>query len=182
MGLNLLVGPANAGKVTLLLERYLAVLDREPVLIVPNRSDVERAQRDLVARAGCLFGGEIGTFDDVFERLAFVAGGRPTATEAQQHLALRRAVGRTSLNGLSASARSAGFAETLREAIRELQAGLVEPDRVEGDLARLYAAYRTELDGLELRDRELLRAHAVERLLSDFEAWHGEPVFAYGFE
>ncbi|HEV3485163.1 MAG TPA: hypothetical protein VG106_07130 [Vicinamibacterales bacterium] len=57
MGLSLLVGPANAGKVTLLLERYLAALDREPVLIVPNRSDVERVQRELVARGGCLFGG-----------------------------------------------------------------------------------------------------------------------------
>ena len=182
MGLNLLVGPANAGKVTLLLERYLAVLDREPVLIVPNRSDVERVQRDLVARGGCLFGGTIGTFDDVFERLAFVGGGKPTATEAQQHLVLRRAVGRASLNGLSVSARSAGFADTLREAIRELEAGLVEPDRVGGDLARLYAAYREELDTLGLRDRELLRAHAVDSLLSDFDAWRGEPVFAYGFE
>ena len=42
MGLSLLAGPANAGKVALLLERYLADICREPVLIVPNRSDVER--------------------------------------------------------------------------------------------------------------------------------------------
>ena len=50
MGLSLIAGPANAGKVALLLERYLAALAREPVLIVPNRSDVERVERDLLAR------------------------------------------------------------------------------------------------------------------------------------
>src|SRR5262249_54005592 len=47
-GLRLLVGPANAGKVALLLDRYLARLDDEPFLIVPNRSDVDRAERDLL--------------------------------------------------------------------------------------------------------------------------------------
>ena len=182
MGLSLLVGPANAGKVSLLLERYLTALDREPVLIVPNRSDVDRVERDLIARAGCVFGGSIGTFDDVFERVVRAGGGRPLATDAQQHLALRRSVGRASLNGLSASARSAGFADALREAIRELQGALLEPDRVDGDLAHLYAAYRAELESLGLWDRELLRAAAVARLEGDLGSWHGEPVFAYGFE
>ena len=41
MALTLLAGPANAGKVALLLERYLAVLSDEPFLIVPTRSDVD---------------------------------------------------------------------------------------------------------------------------------------------
>jgi len=183
VGLSLLVGPANAGKVALLLERYLQALPREPFLIVPNRSDVNRVERQLVARSGCLFGGAIGTFDDVFERLAWGDEDRkPVATETQQHLALRRAVARTSLNGLSRSARSAGFADTLRDAIRELGAGLLEPGSVDGDLQDLYAAYRSELDALGLWDRDVLRARAVERLRSELDAWHGEPVFAYGFE
>ena len=69
VGLSLLAGPANAGKVALLLERYLARLDDEPILIVPNASDVDRVERDLLARRGCLFSGAIGTFDDLFERL-----------------------------------------------------------------------------------------------------------------
>src|SRR5207248_2531353 len=42
MALSLIVGPANAGKVELLLDRYLAVLDREPFLIVPGGADVGR--------------------------------------------------------------------------------------------------------------------------------------------
>ena len=69
MGLSLLAGPANAGKVALLLERYLARLDDEPTLIVPNASDVDRVERDLLARCGCLFSGTIETFDQLFERL-----------------------------------------------------------------------------------------------------------------
>src|SRR5581483_707095 len=39
-----------------------------------------------------------------------------------------------------------------------------------------------ELDRLGRWDRDLLRRAAAERLQSDFDAWHGEPVFAYGFE
>lgn len=184
VGLSLLVGPANAGKVSLLLERYLAALGegQEPTLIVPGRSDVDRVERELVARNGCVFGGSIGTFDDVFERIVYAGEARPLATDAQQQLVLRRAVARASLNGLSASAHSAGFADTLREAIRELQGALLEPDRVEGDLAHLYASYRAELDTLGVWDRELLRAEAVARLRGQLDAWHGEPVFAYGFE
>src|SRR5262249_36556358 len=56
------------------------------------------------------------------------------------------------------------------------------PEAVEGDLGALYAGYREELDRLERWDRGLLRGHAVERLRRDLDAWHGEPVFAYGFQ
>ena len=65
MPLTLLAGPAHAGKVALLLERYLAALPQEPVLIVPNAPDVERVDRDLLRRAGVLLGGSIGTFDEI---------------------------------------------------------------------------------------------------------------------
>ena len=90
-------------------------------MIVPDRSDVDRVERELVARHGCVFGGSIGTFDDVFERIASPARRRPLATDAQQQLRSGAPSARASLNGLSASARSAGFADALREAIRELQ-------------------------------------------------------------
>ena len=179
LGLSLLVGPANAGKVALLLERYLAVLEHEPVLIVPNRPDVERVERDLLARAGALFGGSIGTFDDVFER---IAGGRRTITDAQRSLLIERVIGNASLNGLGASARFAGFADELGRAFSDLAGGLVAPAQLSGDLQRLYSAYRSELDRLGLTDRETVRMRAVERLASDFGAWDRAPVFAYGFE
>ncbi len=183
MGLTLLAGPANAGKVALLLERYLAALEREPFLIVPNRSDVDRVERELLQTTPALLGGMIGTFDDVFRHIiAGAADRRPEASEAQQILLLHRIVDRTSLNGFGRSARSAGFVDALRDTIRELSSGPVSPAEVDGDLARLYAAYRAELDTLGLWDREVARAHAAERVASDLDAWGGEPVFAYGFE
>jgi ATP-dependent helicase/DNAse subunit B len=181
--LTLIAGPANAGKVALLLERYLARLDDEPVLIVPNRSDVDRVERELLARTGCLFGGTIGTFDDVFERIVRDdEGRRPVATEAQRLLLVRASIGSTSLNGLGRSARFGGFADALLQAIAELESGLLEPDALDGDLARLYGGYRAQLDAAGLWDRDLLRARAADRLASELGAWQGQPVFAYGFE
>ena len=147
MGLSLLAGPAHAGKVALLLERYLARLDDEPYLIVPNRSDVDRVERDLLRRAGCLLAGEIGTFDDLFAKIA--AGDphrRPVATDVQRTLAVRRALAGASLDGLARSAGTAGFADSLLQALSELESGLVDPEQLDGDLQGLYAAYRAELE------------------------------------
>jgi ATP-dependent helicase/nuclease subunit B len=183
MALTLLVGPANAGKVERLLDRYLAALDRDAVLIVPNRPDVDWAERELLARRPALLGGWIGTFPDLFQ---WIADGhperRPVATETQQMLLLRAAVAGTPLNGLGESARSAGFADALRDAIAEVEAGLASADELQGPLARLYGSYRQELDRLGLWDKHLLRAAAAERLAAELDSWDGQPVFAYGFE
>ncbi len=93
MGLSLVVGPAHAGKVALLLERYLAVLERDPWLIVPNRVDVDRVERDLLRRPARFSRGTIGTFDDLFRHVARRRpGDDPVAPDAQRTLALRRAV------------------------------------------------------------------------------------------
>src|SRR6266508_3212982 len=127
-GLTLLSGPANAGKVALLLERYLWMLDSDPVLIVPYGSDVERIERELLSRRGALLSGEIGTFDDLFERLARDGGERrPVVTDSQRQLIVRTAVSASSLNGLGASARFAGFADSLAGVLSELESGLVDP-------------------------------------------------------
>jgi ATP-dependent helicase/nuclease subunit B len=183
VALTLLAGPANAGKVALLLERYRDALRDEPVLIVPNRSDVDRVERELLASCGALLGGQIGTFDDLFRRLARDGGAhRPVATDAQRALIVRRALSRVRLNGWTRSARFAGFADALSSTLGELESGLVEPSELEGDLAGLYSEYRAELDRLGLWDRDLQRRAAAERVAGELEAWNGRPVFAYGFE
>jgi ATP-dependent helicase/DNAse subunit B len=179
MPLRLIAGPENVGKVERLLDRYLATLDREPVLIVPNRSDVDRVERELLARRPALLGGTIGTFDDIFER---IVGRQPVLSPTQRTLLVRRVLSTAALNGLSASARFGGFADELLRTIGELESGMLDPEDVEGDLAPLYTAYRAELDRLDLWDRDLLRRRAAERLQSDFAAWNDEPVYAYGFE
>ena len=172
LGLNLITGPANAGKVALLLRRYLDALPAEPYLIVPN----------AVGRGGCraraaklqpaLLAGSIGTFDDLFTRIA--KGGeqtRPVATEAQRTLVVRRALAGQSLNGLGRSARFGGFADALLAVVGELESGLLDPTDLDGELAPLYAAYRAELDRLGLWDRDLIRRRAAERVASELDAW-----------
>jgi ATP-dependent helicase/DNAse subunit B len=185
--LRLIAGPANAGKVGLLLDRYLDALDSgdglEPVLIVPNRADVDRVERELLTRRQALLGGSIGTFDDLFDRLALGSqGALRRLGRVQQTLLVRRVVNGAELNGYSRSAAHAGFVDSLERTLGELDEGLLSPEAVEGDLGALYAGYRGELERLERWDRGLLRSHAVKRLRSDLDAWHGEPVFAYGFE
>jgi ATP-dependent helicase/nuclease subunit B len=184
LGLTLITGPANAGKVSLLLRRYLDELEREPVLIVPIASDVERVERELLVLQPALLGGSIATFDDLFARIAHGGETRPVATDAQRSLLVRRAVTaqRAGMNGLGRSAQFRGFTDSLLACIGELESGLLEPADLDGDLAALYAAYRAELDRLGLWDRDLLRRRAAERAANELDAWHREPVFAYGFE
>jgi ATP-dependent helicase/DNAse subunit B len=183
MGLSLVLGPAHAGKVALLLERYLELLERDPWLVVPTRGDVERVERDLIRRRAALLAGRIGTFDDLFEHIAWAGDDRrPVASDAQRALAVRRAIATADLASLAGSSTTSGFAETLLGTIAELESALLEPSELDGDLALLAGAYRGELDRLGLRDREGLRRSAVERLASDLDAWRGEPVLAYGFE
>ena len=142
VGLSLLAGPANAGKVALLLERYLARLDDEPTLIVPNRSDVDRVERDLLARSGCL----LRRLDRHVRRpLRAPRRGDPAQragrdATSEQALVVRRRSQRRRSNGLARSARTGGFVDTLARTLGELDQGLLDPDDLDGDLAALYAA------------------------------------------
>src|SRR6266550_3562449 len=172
MVLSLIVGPANAGKVELLLDRYLAALEREPFLIVPGGADVERVERELLARTGALLAGSIGTFDDLFAAIAAGDGERRRVlTDAQRVLVGRRAIAHAELDGLGRSAGFGGFGDSLLAALGELESALVEPEDSGGELERL-----------GVWDRDVLRRRAAERLATDLAAWSGRPVFAYGFE
>src|ERR671935_236209 len=171
MALNLLAGPANAGKVALLLERYLAALESDPFLIVPNRPDVDRAERELLRRSGALVGGSIGTFDDLFRLIAHGNGARRrVVSDVQRTLLLRRVVTRvTGARTSVGSARFGGFADALAATVAELESALLEPGELDGELAELYGAYREELDRLDLWDRELERRHAADRVAGELE-------------
>ena len=168
MGLALVVGPAKAGKIARLLEGYLGG-DRA-------RSGPDRAERggrrpDRARppapgrRAARRARSGRSTTSSASSRLGWRIA-RPVAATRSGRWSSRRVLARTSLNGLGRSARFAGFADALLSALAELESGLVEPDQLDGDLGRLYAAYRDELDRLGLWDRDLLRRRAVERLRS----------------
>ena len=163
---------------------FSAVLGREPVLIVPNRSDVERVERDLLARSGALLG---GLDRDVRRRLRAdrprrrqrAAGLLP---DAQRSLLVRRIVGHAALNGLGRSARFAGFADSLATTFAELESGLLEPEALEGDLAVSSRPTAPSSTASAAGTATRCAGTRSDRLQSDFESWHGEPVFAYGFE
>jgi hypothetical protein len=165
--LALLVSPANAGSASL-LDRYLATsITARPV--VPNRGEVDRVERDLLARRPVLLGGSIGTFDDLFERLA-PPGRPPVLSRLERALVLVRAIERTRLSSLSASSRFPGFVDALGDTIADLGSALVDPGEVGGELGTLFAAYRDELDRLVPGIRRL-RRRAVTRLESEAGAW-----------
>ena len=96
---------------------------------------------------------------------------------------MRRVVGAAELHGYSRSAAHRRVRRVARAGARRARRGTARSARRStASSAVLYAGYRDELDRLERWDRGLLRSHSVERLRADLDAWHGEPVFAYGFE
>lgn len=183
MPLNLLVGPANAGKVERLLEQFSAVLDRHPFLVVPTVGDITRLQRDLLRRSPALFGGKVGTFDDLFRELAGRSSTRSLLGDAERRLLVRSLLDRAQLDAFSRSARFGGFVDALVEGIAELESALIEPGLVEGELGVLYALYLDELERLDRADRELERWLVCERVAVEPTAWPNErPLFVHGFE
>jgi len=179
VSLSLVVGPAHAGKVGTLLDRFAAALDRDPWLIVPQRADVERVERELVERQGALLAGTIGTFDTLFERLARGDGADTRILgEVERGVLIRRVVREASIDG----AGYPGFADALGRALAELDGALLEPAELAEPLASLARAYGGELDRIGAWDRGMLRRRAVERLSNAIGSWDARPVFAYGFE
>ena len=180
MGLSLVVGPAHAGKVAALLDRFVAAIDRDPWLIVPNRGDVERVERELVRREGGLLAGTIGTFDSLFEVLARGDGlGRRLVGEAERAVVVRRVV---DAGPETPGARFPGYAEALGRALAELDGALLDADDLDEPLASFVRAYRAELDRLDAWDRGMLRRRGIERLTGDLGSWGDSPVLAHGFE
>ena len=180
VGLSLVVGPAHAGKVALLFERYLSLLDRDPWLIVPNQAEVEVVERALVARSGGLLAGTVGTFDRLFESLATSDGrGRPVVGEASRRVLVRRALAEADEQ---VARRFPGYGEALVDVLAELEGSLLEPEQLADPLREVVRRYREELERNRLWDRGALRRRALERLASELDAWKGSPVLAYGFE
>ena len=180
MGLSLVVGPAHAGKVAALLDRFVAAIDRDPWLIVPNRGDVERVERELVRREGGLLAGTIGTFDTLFEALARGDGlGRRLVGEAERAVVVRRVVD----GGPDApGARFPGYADALGRTLAELDGALLDAEGIDEPLASFIRAYRDQLERLEAWDRGMLRRRGIERLTGDVASWGDSPVLAHGFE
>jgi ATP-dependent helicase/DNAse subunit B len=197
MALKLIHGPPNSGRAGRIRRALTAVLDRDPILVVPTVDDVYSFERELCA-GGAVLGAEVTTFDGLFRTVA-VAGGsspRPELSPAQRLGAVGAAIAarRPKLRPLRGSAAQPGFPAALERLFDELQGAGLEPADVEaatetlegsaylGDLASLFAGYALVRDRLGFTDRHGVAREAIDLLSAENVIWWPRPLFIYGFD
>jgi ATP-dependent helicase/DNAse subunit B len=196
MSLQLIHGPPNSGRAGRIRHGLLAVLERDPVLVVPTLDDVYAFERELCAD-GAVLGADVMTFGGLFRAVA-TAGGAPPGTvltPAQRLGAVAAAVTarRAELGPLRGSALQSGFPLALERLLDELQGAGLEPADVEavagtlegsaylGDISALFSGYARVRDGLDTVDTHGIARDAIAQLGASSEFWR-RPVFLYGLD
>ncbi|HEY2334512.1 MAG TPA: PD-(D/E)XK nuclease family protein [Solirubrobacterales bacterium] len=197
MPLKLIHGPLNSGRRGLILRRFAALLDRDPVLVVPNVDDVFDFEREACA-AGASLGGSVTTFGGLFREIA-AAGGSPAAAElspAQRRRAVAVGIAerRRELGPLRQSALRPGFAVAFERFLDELQSAGLDPAQIGAgaetlessaylsDLGTLAAGYAQARDRLARADSHQIAREAISLLRRSGELWGGRPLFLYGID
>jgi RecB family exonuclease len=197
MPLKLIHGPPNSGRAGLVRRGFTESLDREPVLVVPNRDDVFEFEREL-CETGATLGGSVMTFEALARSIAS-AGGAPAhfeLTKAQRLRAIAVAISerRGGLGPLRRSAARAGFAPAFERLLGELEEAGLDPGALGPQAGAPPASpYLSDLGGLaaayaELRDRfgrsgaQGAAREAAALLRSSPGLWRERPVFLYGFD
>src|SRR5438105_4131740 len=109
MPLTLVLGPANSAKAGEVLGACAAAADRDAMLVVPTRQDVEWYGRELAAR-GAVLGGAVVTFRGLVEEIGRRTGYRPARVSAlQRDRLLRRALARAEFTVAKRSVDGPGF-------------------------------------------------------------------------
>jgi PD-(D/E)XK nuclease superfamily len=195
--LKLIHGPLNSGRRGLVLGGFVAALDRDPVLVVPNVDDVFDFEREISER-GAALGGAVMTFGGLFREIAAASGARLGAplTAAQRRRAVSVAIEerRDRLGPLRRASLRPGFAVAFERLLGELQAAGLDPALLGADAATLESsAYLNDLATLgtgyaEARDRlsrtdphQIARA-AIAALRDPAKSWLGRPLFLYGLD
>jgi ATP-dependent helicase/DNAse subunit B len=195
--LNLIHGPPNSGRAGLVRRRFAAVLERDPVLVVPNVDDVFSFEREL-CQDGAALGGSAMTFGALFHTVATAAGSPPglELSPAQRLRAIAVAVESrlARLGPLRRSAGRPGFPRAFERLLDELQGAGVEPAAVEAsaatlegsaylsDIAALFSAYAEVRERLGRVDSHGVAREAIALLRRDGSFWGGRPVFLYGLD
>jgi RecB family exonuclease len=195
--LNLIHGPPNSGRAGVIRRGLTAVLDRDPVLVVPTVDDVYSFERELCA-GGAVLGAQVTTFDGLFRAVATAGGSppRPGLTPAQRLGAVAAAIAeqRPRLGPLRGSGGQPGFPVALERLLEELQGAGLEPADVEaaagtlegsaylGDVSALFAGYALLRDRLGLVDRHAVAREAIDLLGAEGVDWWRRPAFIYGFD
>lgn len=189
MGITLVTGPANAGKAEVAMDavrRHLAH-GREPLLVVPTRTDVEYYLREL-AGAQAAMGVGVTVFDGLIEAIVARAGVTEPVLGA---LARDRLIGALQPGSRPGLRRALGelFAELATRRVAPsrlgaaLQAGLGDGAALLGlDLAGAYGEYLRRLQRLGRLDEQQRAQRALDRLRERPALWLGTPVVLYGFD
>ena len=197
MPLNLIHGPPNSGRAGLIRQRFGAVLEQGPVLVVPTVDDVYSFEQEI-SEDGAVLGATVLTFGGLFQMVATAAGAPPGAelTPAQRLGAVSAAATerRDRLGPLGRSALHPGFALALERLLGELQEAGLEPADLEagagslessaylGDVAALFSGYTAVRDRLGLVDSHGVAGEAIRRLRDSDEGFWQRPVFLYGLD
>lgn len=176
MALELILGPAHAGKIAELYARYLGALEegRTALLVVPDSSTRRTTVRELLGRRPAVVGLDVLTFDDLALRtLERIGASRPLLLGQARTVLLRRHFG--------------ADADRLAVRLDRLGSALLDPAAVEAagdtDLAARYREWWAELDRLGQFDRGRLRIEADRALRAEVGAWPaGGELFAQGFD
>jgi ATP-dependent helicase/DNAse subunit B len=195
--LNLIHGPPNSGRAGLVRQRFAAVADRDPILVVPTLDDVFAFEREICGGRAAL-GGSAMTFGALIRTIATAAGAPPGSelsnTQRLRTIAAAIESRRGRLGPLRRSAERPGFARAFARLLDELQAAGVEPATVESsaatlegsaylsDIATLFAGYAELRDRTGRVDRHGIAHEAIALLRGDGDFWDERPVFFYGFD
>lgn len=197
MPLNLIHGPPNSGRRGLIRRRFVAALDREPVLVVPNMDDVFAFEREL-CEDEVLLGGSVMTFGALFRTIATAAGSPPgpelTPAQRLQAISIAIAERRRDLGPLRRSATHPGFVTAFERLLDELQAAGIDPEAVGpeaatletsaylNDLATLCRGYAEVRRRLGRTDSHLIAGEGIALLRDAPQLWQERPLFVYGFD
>jgi RecB family exonuclease len=194
VALKLIVGPPNAGRAGRITDGIKAVLERDPVLVVPTADDTDRFEGELAGK-NAAFGTTIVQFDGLFREVAAATGAASAQplTDSQQLGAVRAAIAGASLGPLRESAARPGFAPAAADLVGEIGAATLDPatvtanaaedgDRYVADLAAINAAYAELVARSGHADSHGLARAATDALRADPGAWGARPVFLYGFD
>jgi ATP-dependent helicase/nuclease subunit B len=195
MPIELVTGPANAGKAEVVMEavrRHLAH-GREPLLVVPTHADVDHYRRELTG-SGALMGASVVGFGGLIGEAARRAGVVAPALSGWARERLLWALA----GGARTDGATPGYVGTLGALIGELQERRVTPARLSGALGRweaaegpvgvagevgdLFERYRRTVARIGCLDSEQLAARALDGLRRDPSLWRERPVLFYGFD
>jgi ATP-dependent helicase/nuclease subunit B len=188
---DVVLGPARAGKTHDLLLRYLEALRTTPITpagrclwIAPTSRGAATVRDALATHGNTFLAPGITTFEDLAQQILFAANRktRPISRVIQRELlrrTVRRALDADRLRFFAAAARRPGFIDLLLEHIRELRQRDIRPEAYERvaatrgqpierrELALLYSDYDRQLTEHNLCDVEGLQWVARDALTHD---------------